>query len=151
MRHRVYGKHLGRDKNQRNALFKSLVQSLLLNESIQTSDSKAKAIRGIVDKLINQAKSPITRRLISQFLVNKSISEKLVKEIVPAVSSRTSGYTSIIKLNKRLGDGSLQVQMSLILDKKIEKTVATKEDKPKKVTASSSTKTASSKKESKGV
>lgn len=130
MRHRIYGKHLGRDKNQRTALFKSLVQSLFLHESIQTSNTKAKAIKGLVDKLINQAKSPTTRRLVNQFLISKQVSEKLVKEIAPALSSRNSGYTSIVKLNKRLGDGSLQVQMSLILDKPA-KTVNNQKLEPK--------------------
>lgn len=116
MRHRVYGKHLGRDKDQRSALFKSLVRSLILEESIKTTQPKAKAVKGLVDKIINQAKSQTSKRLVSQFLIQKSAAEKLMKEILPRVKSRTSGYTSLVKLGPRLGDGAVMVKLSLILD-----------------------------------
>ncbi len=134
MRHNVYGKHLGRDRNQRTALFKSLVRALILNEKIETTEAKAKSIKGLVDKLINQAKAPSTRRLMSQFLTEKSLSQKLVKEILPGLGSRNSGYTSIVKLGRRLGDGAMMVNMSLMKGK-IEPAVKKgKESKPKKET-----------------
>lgn len=114
MRHRVYGRHFGRNKDERTALFKTLVQSLFVTESIQTTQAKAKSIKGLVDKLINQAKSPATRRLIHQFIISKEISGKLIKDIAPRFKGRTSGYTSIIKVGKRAGDGADMVRMSLI-------------------------------------
>ena len=116
MRHRVYGKHLSRDKNQREALYKSLVGALFLNGSIETTQTKAKAVKGVVDKIITQAKSPSTQRLISSFLINKQVQEKLVKEIAPALKDRNSGYTSIVKLGVRPGDGAMVVRMSLLGD-----------------------------------
>lgn len=116
MRHRVYGKKLGRSKNGRTALFKSLVQALIISEKIETTQARAKAIKGLVDQLINQAKSPSTRRLVSQFLTTKSISDKLIKDLTPRLKSRNSGYTSVIKMGKRLGDGSEMVQMKLLLE-----------------------------------
>lgn len=116
MRHKVYGKHLGRDKDTRRALFKSLVRSLILEETIRTTQPKAKAVKGLVDKIINQAKSETSKRLVSQFLTQKSVAEKLTNEILPRVKSRTSGYTSLVKLGPRLGDGAIMVKMSLILD-----------------------------------
>lgn len=119
MRHRVYGKKLGLDKDGRANLFKSLVRSLIINETIETTDSKAKAIKGLVDKLVNQAKSPNTRRLLHQFLVDKKLVEKLVKEIIPGLSKRTSGYTSIVKMGPRLGDNAMMVRMSLLVEKPI--------------------------------
>ncbi|EKD91535.1 MAG: ribosomal protein L17 [uncultured bacterium] len=119
MRHRVYGKHLGRDKNQRTALFKNLVQSLILWEKIETTQAKAKAIKGLVDKIINQAKTPATRRLVSQFLVKKETQEKLIKDIAPRLKSRTSGYTSVVKLGRRLGDGTMMVSMRLLTEEKV--------------------------------
>lgn len=121
MRHKVYGKHLGRNKNERTALFKNLVQSLILSESIETTEAKAKAIKGLVDKIITQAKSPSTRRLVSQFLVSKKTQDKLIKEILPRLSTRTSGYTSTVRMTKRLGDNALIVKMSLILEEPKEK------------------------------
>lgn len=116
MRHKVYGKHLSRDKDQRTALFKSLVRSLILEESIKTTQPKAKAIKGLVDKIITQAKSETSKRLVSQFLIHKPVAEKLTKVILPRVKSRTSGYTSVVKLGPRLGDGAMMVKLSLILD-----------------------------------
>lgn len=110
----MYGKHLNRDTDQRTALFKSLVRSLILSEKIQTTDAKAKAIKGMVDKLVTQAKSPTTRRLIAQFITDKTVAEKFISDIVPRLSDRTSGYTSIVKIGKRLGDGAMMVQMSLL-------------------------------------
>ena len=114
MRHRVYGKKLGRNKNERTALFKSLVQELILHGTITTSESKAKAIKGLVDKIINLAKSNNTRRLLQAFLVNKDLQERLVKEIVPKLGSRTSGYTSVMRMGEREGDRTTLVKMSII-------------------------------------
>ncbi len=116
MRHSVYGKKLSRNKNQRTALFKSLVQSLIISGSIQTTETKAKSIKGLVDKIINQAKSPNTQRLVSQFLIQKKVQDKLFNEVVPALSSRNSGYTSVVKMGRRLGDGAPIVKMSLLLE-----------------------------------
>ncbi len=92
------------------------MRSLLLSGSIQTTETKAKAIKGIIDKIITQAKSPTTQRFISQFLTDKTITEKLIKDVAPRLSDRTSGYTSIIKMGKRLGDGAMVVKMSLLLN-----------------------------------
>ncbi len=125
MRHRVYGKHLSRDKNERTALFKNLVQSLILAEQIQTTQAKANAIRGLVDKLVNQAKTPQATKLFDQFSNQKKIGEKLIKEIAPRFSDRNSGYTSIVKLGKRLGDGAMLVKMSFV--EGVKKSTAKKE------------------------
>lgn len=147
MRHNVYGAHLGRNKNQRTALFKGLVQSLILSESIQTTESKAKAVKGLVDKIINQAKDTSTRRLVSQFLATKSTQDKLVKDLLPRLKDRTSGYTSVVKMGMRQGDGAMIVKMSLLLTetKKVVKDDKVEEDQVVEVKA----KTAKAKKETK--
>jgi len=116
VRHRVYGKHLGRSKDQRTALFKSLVRSLILEESIKTTQPKAKAIKGLVDKIITQAKSETSKRLVAQFLPHKSVLEKLNNILLPRLGSRTSGYTTVAKIGPRMGDGAMIVKMSLLLD-----------------------------------
>lgn len=128
MRHRVYGKHLGRDKNERSSLFKNLIGALFLNGSIETTEAKAKAIKGTVDKIITQAKDKNTQRLVTQFLVGKEVQEKLFKEIIPSVKTRNSGFTSMVKLGKRLGDKSMKVRMSLLVEtpKKVVKKVSKK-------------------------
>lgn len=114
MRHRVYGKKLGRNKNERTALFKSLVQELVLHGTITTTEAKAKAVKGLVDKIITLAKSKTSQRLLQSYFVNPLLQERLVKEIVPKLSGRTSGYTSLMKMGIREGDRSLMVKMSLI-------------------------------------
>ena len=116
MRHNVYGKHLGRDKNARSALFKNLISALVLHGSIETTEIKAKAIKGLVDKIISDAKGKDTKRLITPFLTQKQIQDKLFKEIIPAVGERTSGFTSTVKLGRRLGDNAMKVRMSLLME-----------------------------------
>lgn len=85
-----------------------------MSEQIQTTQAKANAIRGLVDKLVNQAKTPQAVKLFDQFSNQKKIGEKLIKEIAPRFSDRNSGYTSIVKLGKRLGDGAMLVRMSFV-------------------------------------
>lgn len=113
MRHRVYGKHLGRDKDERRILFKGLVSSLILFGSIKTSETKAKAIKGLIDKVVNLAKNNKENEL-SSYLPEESLRERLTKEIAPNLGTRTSGYTSIVRMGTRLGDQATIVKMSII-------------------------------------
>lgn len=83
---------------------RSLVQQLLLHGTIETSEAKAKAIKGFLDKVINQAKNKKNYTLVTR--------ETLLK-----LKNRTSGYTSLTKLGPRAGDGAMMVRMSLLLEK----------------------------------
>ncbi|MBI4038269.1 50S ribosomal protein L17 [Candidatus Daviesbacteria bacterium] len=134
MRHRVYGRTLGRDKNERTALFKNLVHSLLTYGTIETTEAKAKSIKGLVDKIINLAKSKNSQRLLASYLVSKPIRERLISEVAPKLSGRNSGYTSLVKLGRRLGDNSMIVRMSLIGQEKLGevKKIKTEEKLPAK-------------------
>lgn len=141
MRHRVYGKHLGRNKNQRTALFKGLLSSLIIHQSIETTEPKAKAIKPLIDRIINNAKSPTAKRLVSEFFNQKSVEQKLAEEILPRLGERTSGYASVVRVGRRLGDGAMIVRMSLLLEEqkptpkkeKVAKTeIKTDEVQPKK-------------------
>lgn len=120
MRHRVYGTKLGRNKNERTALFKSLVQAILIHGTIETSESKAKAIKGLIDKVINLAKNKNTHHLLSAFLTQKDLEKRLISEIAPKLSDRTSGYTSTIRLDSRRGDNTGMIRMSIIGSEKLE-------------------------------
>lgn len=131
MRHRVYGKKLGRNKNERTALFKGLVQALLIHGTIQTSQTKAQAIKGLFDKIVNLAKNKNTHRLLSAFLTQKDLEERLIKEIAPKLSDRTSGYISTVNITSRQGDNTRMVRMSIIGSEKLEPIKKIKKQKSK--------------------
>ncbi len=114
MKHRVYGKHFSRNKDERDLLFKSLVSSLFLRGTIETSLKKATAVKGLVDKLINNAKDKSRAYLLQGYLSDKQLRERLIKEIAPKLGGRNSGYTSLVKLGQRTGDATMMVRMSLI-------------------------------------
>lgn len=123
MRHRVKGRKLGRNAAQRKALFRSLISSLFLKEEIKTTLSKAKAIKGLVDKLITKAKKGTlhNQRLIHAFLQNKKATKKLIGEIAPRFKKRVSGFTRIIRLGERRGDAAVMVKMKLLQPQKHKK------------------------------
>jgi len=127
MRKNIFGRQFSRDTNQRKSLFKSLISSLILQESIKTTLEKAKAIKGDVDKLINKAKRGDEKLAIQ--LLQRSLGaqemKKVIKDLAPRLKDRTSGYTRIIKLNKRFSDNAAMVVMEWVIKKEI------KEEKPK--------------------
>lgn len=143
MRHRVYGRHLGRDKDERKSLFRGLIRELILHESIVTTEAKAKSIKGLVDRLIakSKAEQSSSRRVVERFLPHKEIVKKLIEEVAPRYKERSSGFTNLVRLGQRAGDGSMMVRMSLIEETSKEKegtkepkTVREeKEEKPEKV------------------
>lgn len=114
MRHRVYGKHLGRNKNERQNLFKGLVYSLFQTGTIQTSEAKAKAIKPLIDKVVTLAKHKQAEDQLKSFLTDKNLRERLIKEIVPKLGTRTSGYAKFVRMGTREGDQTTMIKISLI-------------------------------------
>jgi large subunit ribosomal protein L17 len=116
MRHRSATRHLGRDTEQRKSLFKNLLQALFEHGQIETTEAKAKAIKGIADKLIHRAQEGTipARRVIARFFGTRQAVNMLVDQVAPAMKDRTSGYTRIVRLGKRRGDDSMMVKMELI-------------------------------------
>lgn len=119
MRKNIFGRQFKRDKNERTALFKGLISSLVLHERIKTTEDKAKAIRGQVDKIITKAKSDLAkakkgealaRHLLQKQLPKKEI-EKLILEIAPRFNGRQGGYTRIIRIGRRFSDNAQMVLM----------------------------------------
>src|SRR5476651_1896210 len=105
MKKNVYGRKLGRDKNERQALFKSLMSALVLNETIQTSEAKAKAIKPEMEKLVTKARiNEVAARKVVEKSLSKDAFEKMIKEIGPRFAKRNGGYTRLIKIGKRFGD-----------------------------------------------
>ncbi len=126
MRHRMKGKKLGRDTGHRKALFKNLINALILREEVKTTESKAKAVRGLIDKLITRGKAGTlhARRLVAAFLANKRAVNKLVDEIAPRFKTRPGGFTRIIRLGRRRGDDAMMVKLELVEKKEEEKSKA---------------------------
>ncbi len=106
MRHHIVGYQLNRDTTSRRALFKNLLSGLIEHGSLVTTKPKAKAIQGRLDKLITKAKRGRVSdlRQIDRVLNQRSLVNKLVKQIAPKTGSRVSGFTRIIKLVSRPGD-----------------------------------------------
>jgi len=134
MRHRVFGKRLSRDRSHRKALFKNLIKSLIVNGEIKTTESKAKAVRRLVEKIITKGKKGTlhARRLIEAFLQDKKVVNKIVDEVSPLFKDRPGGYTRIIRLGKRRGDDAMMVKLELVdkpVSKKTDQSVKGKKEK----------------------
>jgi len=129
MRHQVKGKKLSRNSSQRKALFKSLISALVIHGEIKTTESKAKAIRSLVDKLINKGKKGTlhSRRLISAFLQNKKAVSRIVDELGPIFAQRSGGFSRIIRLGKRRGDDAMMVKLELVEKPVIKEKISAKE------------------------
>lgn len=135
MRHRVKGKKLSRNSSQRKALFKGLINALVIHGEIKTTESKAKAINGLVDKLINKGKKGTlhSRRLIAAFLQNKKAVNRIVDELGPLFAKRKGGFSRIIRLRARRGDNAQMVKLELV-EKPVVKTSENKASAKKATT-----------------
>lgn len=105
MKKNTFGRKLKRDKNERKALFKSLMSSLVLSERIKTTEAKAKAIKPEIEKLVTKAKKNEegARKVLAKSLSRQAF-DKMLKDIAPRFSQRQGGYVRLIKLGKRFGD-----------------------------------------------
>ena len=117
MSHRIDGRKLSRKQGPRLALFKNLTVSVLRYEKIQTTEAKAKEIRPRVERVITLAKRgdlAARRQVIAEFPNEPLVVDKLFDEIAPKYADRTSGYTRIVRIGRRLGDSAEIVQLELV-------------------------------------
>ena len=115
MKKHVFGRHFKRDANERKALFKNLLTSLVIEERITTTEAKAKAIKGAADKLVTKAKKggPEAFRTLAPDIRYDAVT-KLVNTIAPRFTGRQGGYTRIIKVGRRVADNAPQVVMEWV-------------------------------------
>ena len=106
----------GRMGDYRAAVRRSLVTDLLGYEKITTTETKAKDIRGIAEKMITLGKKGDlhSRRQALAYVYDKGVVEKIFKELADRYATRNGGYTRIIKLGPRQGDGAPMVQLELV-------------------------------------
>ena len=117
MRHKKAGYKLKRDPAARKALFKGLVTSIIQEERVVTTVPKAKAVRPLVEKMITLAKRDDTlhaRRQAAAFLETPAAVQKLFDKLGARFGQRNGGYTRIVRLGPRKGDGAEQAMIELV-------------------------------------
>lgn len=116
MRHKVVTSKLNRSSAHRRALCRNMVTDLLRYEKIRTTEAKAKVVRGRAERMITLGKAGglSARRQALAYLFDEKIADKVFKELAPRYAERPGGYTRIIKLGLRQGDGAAMVQLELV-------------------------------------
>ena len=125
---------LGRDNKHRRSMLSTLTKEVIMNESITTTETRAKEARKFVDKMITYGKKGdlVSRRKALAFLNNDSkIVDKVFNDLAKRYEKRNGGYTQILKLGERRGDDSLMVILKLV-EEKAKKEVKTEEKADKK-------------------
>ena len=107
---------LGRTTAQRTAMLRAMVTFLLENGKIETTLTRAKEVRSLTEKMITIAKEDNlhNRRLVLAFVTKEGVVNKLFTEIAPKYAGRNGGYTRIVKLGARKGDGAMEVILELV-------------------------------------
>jgi len=147
MRHMKSGRKLGRVSEHRRALFRNQLRSLIIYERIVTTLPKAKELRPIAEKIVTMARdteSVHARRLVGRWLTDRDLIKRLFTEIAPRFLTRPGGYTRIVKLGPRRGDGS-EIAILEFVDYKLPETKAkdageSKKEKKRKAPAAAKAK-----------
>ena len=108
---------LSRESSIRRSMLAGITKDVIMNESVITTEARAKEVRKFVDKMVTYGKdgSLVARRKALAFLHNdKNVVNKVFNELAPRYKERNGGYTRIIKLNERKGDDALQVRLELV-------------------------------------
>ena len=138
MRHRNEGRKLSRNTSHRRALLRNLVTSLLEHGRLMTTLPKAKEVRPLAEKMITLGKrdSLQARRLVHSYLLKDSTAKKVFDTIAPKFADRKGGYSRIIKLGTRKGDGAdtaiIELLGSELESKKAERAAKAEEKESKK-------------------
>lgn len=116
MRHRKKKVTLDRKKGPRTALLKNLTTQFFLYEKIKTTDAKARALRPIVERIISKGRvnTLATRRELMKCVTVSQVVTKILEDISPRYLNRQGGYTRLVKLGQRQGDGAQVTQIELV-------------------------------------
>lgn len=133
MGHRDKIKKLGRTKPHREAMLSNMAMSLILHRMIKTTEAKAKALQPVIDRLITTAKKDTlaAKRQVAKTVHVKDVFKKFFGEIVPQFADRDSGYTRVMKLGVRRGDGAPMSVVELLVAKPKVEADDKKKDKKK--------------------
>jgi large subunit ribosomal protein L17 len=116
VRHHRSGKKLGRDPAHRRALYANLAASLIEHGRIRTTEAKAKAVRPIAEKMITLGRRGdlAARRQALAYLRSQEIVHKLFADVGPRFAERDGGYSRIVKLGPRAGDGAEMAYLEFV-------------------------------------
>ncbi len=120
---------LGRDNKHRRSMLATMTKQVVNNESITTTETRAKEVRKFVEKMITYGKKGdlVSRRKALSFLHNdKKVVDKIFNDLAKRYENRNGGYTQILKLTERHGDDALMVILRLVAEEKIEEKTTTK-------------------------
>ena len=112
---------LGRDNKHRRSMLATLTKQVVMNESINTTETRAKEVRKLVDKMITYGKKGdlVARRKALAFLHNDTeVVDKIFNDLAKRYENRNGGYTQILKLSERRGDDALMVVLKLVEEAK---------------------------------
>lgn len=114
MRKKIFGRKFKKNTNQRKALFRSLMQSMIIHGRIKTTEAKAKAVKGELEKLVTKAAKENSRNHLLSRVVHEGLVDKLINEIGPRYADRPGGYTRIVRLGGRLKDNAEMVLLEWV-------------------------------------
>lgn len=118
MRHRAKGRQLSRNAKHRRAMLANMATSLFAHERIVTTEAKAKELRPFAERLVTLARRGDlhARRRVERRVRDRTVADRLFHEIGPRFASRPGGYTRIIKLGHRSGDGAEMARIELLAE-----------------------------------
>lgn len=118
MRHRVAGRKFGLPTDQRMALLKGLLRALVKHGEIETTETRAKEVRRIAEKVVTTAKANDlhARRLVRRWIDDEDLVKVLFDTVAPKFAEKPGGYTRITKIGHRRGDAAPMVKLELTSD-----------------------------------
>lgn len=116
MRHAIRGRRLGRNSAHRRALFRNQLASMVEHGRITTTLQKAKELQPIFEKCVTKGKRGTihARRQVRRWISSRDLVKKLFDEIAPRMAERDGGYTRVLKLGPRKGDGAEMAILELV-------------------------------------
>lgn len=116
MRHRVKGRQLSRTSSHKRAMLRNMATSLFQHDRIVTTEAKAKELRPYAERLITLARRGDlhARRQVERRIKDRAVAGRLFSEIGPRFAGRPGGYTRIVKLGHRVGDGAETARIELL-------------------------------------
>ncbi|MBI4419500.1 MAG: 50S ribosomal protein L17 [Gemmatimonadetes bacterium] len=118
MRHRAKGRQLSRTSGHKRAMLNNMAASLLTHDRVVTTEAKAKELRPFIERLITLARRGDlhARRQVERRIKDRSVTGKLFQVLGPRFASRPGGYTRIVKLRARVGDGAELARIELLAE-----------------------------------